>query len=210
MPSTVVHLALAGLLAAGLLGETFSRRSLLIVFAAVVFADLDVFVGLVVDGGHRAVFHTLLIPLAGVLFVVSDTRLCERSWLRERWGPGAARVAWVTIAAYAVAAIGVDLVTGGANPLYPVHDQFYRIDGEFILSNQRGVVQTFVDLGANDAGPTSLGSTDEVHVGSGVDPTDGSEPENVERVFPVVQRGWQLLVVVAGLLVVGVRLLEER
>ena len=50
MPSTVVHLALAGLLAAGLLGEWFSRRSLAVVLVVTVLPDLDAFVGLVVQG----------------------------------------------------------------------------------------------------------------------------------------------------------------
>src|SRR6056297_2408857 len=39
MPSTVVHLALAGLIAAGLLGRAFSARSLAVALAAVVLVD---------------------------------------------------------------------------------------------------------------------------------------------------------------------------
>lgn len=209
MPSTVVHLALAGLVAAGLLGEAFSRRSLAVVFGAVVFADLDVFVGLVVTGGHRAVFHSLLWPMAAGVLLVADTRLAARSRLRESWGPQAVRVAWVAILAFVLAALGLDLVTGGANPLYPLHDQFYRVQGTFLISSQEGIVQTFVEIGSNGGGPKQLGSTAEVHVGSGVDPTAGETEPDTERIFPIAQRGWQLLVILTSVVVVGGRLREE-
>lgn len=211
MPSLVVHLALAGLLAAGLLGNDFGWRSLGVVLAATAFADLDVFVGLFLQGGHRSAFHTLLLPLAAGGFLVYDVRIGDRSSLRERFGAGAPRVAGVTVVIYTFAAIGLDLATGGANAFYPLHNQFYKVNGRIILSNQRGLVQTFIDLGSGgSAGPKSLGSTAEVHVGSGVDPTPGNEPKNVERIFPVVQTGWQLLLVLTSFIVVGGRFREKK
>jgi hypothetical protein len=206
VPSTVVHLALAGLLAAGLLGDALDRRALAVVAAAVVFVDLDVFVGLLVPGTHRAAFHTLLLPLLGAVLVIYDTRVREESWLRRRFGPQSPQIAWVVIAAVAVAASGLDLFTSGANPLYPLHDQFYRVDGRVLLSNQRGFVQTFVELGSGPGETAAMGSTQEVHVGSGVDPTRGAEPANVERIFPVVWSGWQLLLVASSAVVLWGRL----
>jgi membrane-bound metal-dependent hydrolase YbcI (DUF457 family) len=205
VPSTVVHVALGWLLAAALL-EAVDRRALAVLTVAVIIPDLDAFLGILVPGTHRALLHTLLLPGLVALGLAIDTRWRERSWLRNRLSDTDIRLAWVTLLAVAVAAIGLDLVTGGANPLYPLHDQFYRVNGKVILSSQRGLVQTFFEIapdGAIDA--KDLGSTKEVHVSSGVDPNRGQEPANVERVFPLVRSGWQLLLVVSGLLAVGIR-----
>lgn len=206
MPSTPVHLALAGLLAAGLLGTAFDRRALVIVLGVTIAPDFDAFLGLIVTGAHRAALHTLLIPIAVGIAVWADAR-GDRSRLCERFGPGSIRVAWVAIAAYALAAIGLDLTTGGVNPFYPLHDQFYTLDGRVELSSTNGIVQTFVETSDGGApAPEGLGNTTEVHVSSGVDPSSGDESDNVERVFPIVRSGWQLLLVVCSVLTVGGRL----
>jgi hypothetical protein len=204
MPSTVVHLALAALVAAALLGDEFDARSLAVVLVAVIVPDLDAFAGFVVPGGHRAVLHSLLLPVALGVLLYYDTRVRDRSAVAARWGARGVRVAWVSLVAVVLAAIGLDLVTGGANVLYPLHDQFYRVDGELVLSNQRGLVQTFVEQ------ESAVGTSDEVHIQSGVDPNPGPEPENVERVFPVVRSGWQLLLVASSLVVVGWRLAARK
>ena len=84
MPSLVVHLAPAGLLAAALLEAEFDARALGIVLAVTIVPDLDVFARFVIPGGHRSVLHTLLIPLvAGVLLYV-DTRVRESSAVVDR------------------------------------------------------------------------------------------------------------------------------
>jgi hypothetical protein len=206
MPSTLVHLALAGLLAAGLLGAAFDRRALVVVALATIVPDLDAFAGFVIPGGHRAVLHTLLIPIAGSLLLAYDTRYRPTSWLRTRFDAAAVPVVWVALLAFAVAGVGLDLVVGGANPFYPLHDQFYRLNGKLVYSTQRGLVQTFVELAPSGVEAQSLGSTGEVHVSSGVDPSRGAEPANVDRVFPVVRSGWQLLLLATSAAVVGARL----
>jgi len=164
---------------------------------------------MVVPGTHRAAFHTLLLPLGGAALLVYDVRVRERSLLRARVGPQGPTVAWTALAAVAFAAVGLDLVTSGANPFYPLHDQFYRINGEAIVTNHQGFVQTFVELDGGTVEAKRLGSTKEVHVDSGIDPTRGAEPANVRRVFPVAQAGWQLLLVVTSLVVVGGRLRDD-
>lgn len=210
MPSTVVHCALAGLLAASLLGPAFSRRSVAAVLGATVVPDLDVFGGFFLPGTHRALLHTFLIPVALAALVYYDTRLRGRSRLGERWGAAGVRAAWVCLVAYAVAGIGLDLFVGGANPLYPVHDQFYRLNGGIEYSTQRGWVQTFVEVGDGGLDAGGVGTTDEVHVSSGVDPTRGAEPERVDRVFPIVRSGWQLLLLVTSLIALAGRALDAR
>ena len=209
MPSTVVHCALAGLLAAALLGEHFDGRAVAVVLAVTVVPDFDAFAGFVIPGGHRSVLHTLLLPLAGAALLHYDTHLRERSVVRRRWHARGVRVAWVSIAAVAFASIGLDLVAGGVNLLYPLHDQFYTLSGELVFSNKRGLVQTFVELGSG-GGEAARGSTKQVHINSGIDPNRGAEPTNVERIFPVAQSGWQLLLICTSVFVLAVRLWETH
>jgi hypothetical protein len=217
MPSTLVHLGLGAVLAAALLWRAYDARSLAVVLGATAFPDLDTFLGLWIRGGHRAILHTVLLPLALGALLVWDLRLRERSWLRGRWGDRGARTAGVAVAALAVAGIGPDLFTNGVNVFYPVHDQFYEVTGKAVLSDQRGLVQTFVDLSPPSTGEgetsvvgTSVGSTNDTHYSTGVDPTSGDEPTDVERTFLLVHSGMQLLVVALGVAVSSVRLYEER
>jgi membrane-bound metal-dependent hydrolase YbcI (DUF457 family) len=206
MPSTLVHLAVGGLVAAGLLGAAFDRRALALCLCAAAVPDVDTFLGLWVRGGHRAILHTFLFPAAlGVLLFVA-----ERRWnsVSGRYRARGVTVAWVALGALTLGGIGPDLFTNGVNALWPVHDQFYRLSGQALFSNQRGFVQTFVELG--EGGSTALGSTEEIHYRTGVDAAAGPDPENVERIFPLVMSGTQLLLVLSSVLVVGSRLVRER
>ena len=212
MPSTIVHMAFAGMIAAALLGTAFDRRSLAVILGVVIFVDLDSFVALLWAPAHRTAFHTLLLPLLGALLIGLDLRRGEDSLLRTRWGARGVRIAWVSVLVYAVAAIGLDLFSaGGANAFWPVHDQFYEIGGKIELSSKHGIVQTVIDLGgSSESGTVARGSTETVHVNTGIDPTRGAEPENVERVFPIVRSGWQLLLLVVGSVVTAGRVLVSQ
>lgn len=206
MPATTTHMALAGMLAAALLGSAFDRRAVAVVLAITALPDLDSFIALVSVAGHRTVLHTFVVPatLGTVLWV--DVRLRERSFVRSRWGARGVRVAWVSVLAYAVAGIGLDLVSGGVNPLYPLHDQFYTLDGEIELSDQRGVVQTFVETdGGPIPAPEGGGTSQTVNYTTGIDPDPTGEKTDPERIFPVVRSGWELLVVTVGTAVTWAR-----
>jgi inner membrane protein len=200
MPGTVVHLAFSGMIAAALLGAVYDRRSVLVVLGVTAVPDLDAFLALVTVVGHRALLHNFVIPLSGTALVWADTRLRARSLLLNRLGPRSVRIAWVSILVYAVSAIGLDLVNGVVNPFWPVHDQFYTLDGKVELSDQRGVVQTFVDLGSGESVVDSegVGSSQEVNLSTGVDPDPSGEKTNPERIFPVVRSGWELVLLVVG------------
>lgn len=202
MPSALVHVALGGLLAAALLTAEFDARSLGVVAAATLLPDLDTFAGLAVPGAHRALLHTLLFPALLTAAFVYDTRLRDRSLVDERWGRRGVRVGGVSLVALLFAGVLPDLCTNGVNVFYPVHDAFYALDGRFVLSNQRGVVQTFVEW---EPGPPER-TTENVHYWTGVDPKRGAEPANVERLFSLVASGLQQLLVATGALVVGARL----
>lgn len=208
MPSTVVHLAFAGMIAAALLGTAFDRRALAVVFAVTAFPDLDSFVALVSTVGHRTAFHTLVIPvtLTGLLWI--DTRVRDRSLVRSRWGHRGVRIAWVSLTCYAAAGIGLDLFSvGGANPLWPLHDQQYVIDGRIELSSQRGLVQTFIESPPDGGAPApqALGNSSEVTVTTGVNPAPAPDGEPIDRVFPIARAGWQLLLLLVGATVTAAR-----
>jgi hypothetical protein len=203
MPSTLVHAALAGLLAAALLGEAYDRRAVAVVLGVTAAADLDAFAAFVTTAGHRTLLHTFLLPVAAGAILYWDTGLRAGSTLRARYGARGVRVAWVTVLAYAVSAVGLDFVTGGVNPLFPLHDQLYVLDGKIELSSKQGIVQTFVETSDDSGGapaPTAIGSSENVTVTTGVDPEPGGgvEDVSVERIVPVVRAGWQLLVMLVG------------
>ena len=202
MPSTLVHLAVAALVATALLGPAFGPRSLLLALVAAAVPDLDAFAGPVLPGAHRALGHTFLLP--GLLAAAVLVGARRDGWLRARVGARGVRVAWVAVAALFVGGVLPDLFTNGVNVLYPLHDAFYAVDGELLLSNQRGVVQTFVEPSAR------VGTTETVHYSTGVDPTPGAEAEDVERRFYLVQSGLELMLVLAGLGVAAARLVETR
>ncbi|WP_132059462.1 metal-dependent hydrolase [Halorussus amylolyticus] len=218
MPSTVVHVALAGLVGTALLADDFDGRSILVVMAATAFLDLDVFVGLVIPGTHRAAFHTLLLPVALGAILAWDVRVrgSERSRVRARWGGRGVRVGWVTLVAVTFAGIGLDLFFNGVNLFYPVYDRFYTVSGELLYSNQRGLVQTFVEFDflteevASGGQGETVRTTENTHYRTGVDPSRGRETENVERIFPVAMSGERLLLALTGYTVVGIRLWQER
>jgi hypothetical protein len=211
MPSTVVHVALAGLVGTALLGDEFDARAIAVVMVATAFIDLDVFLGWYFIGTHRAAFHTLLLPGAAAALVYYDTHISDESRILSRWGTYGTRVAWTTIAAVTLAGIGPDLTFNGVNLFYPLHDQFYAFDGELYYSTDDGVVQTFVDLEES-----ARGTTDETQFYTGVDPepsatgADTGGEASPERIFPVVANGDQLIVVVASAVTVATRLIESR
>jgi hypothetical protein len=205
MPSTVVHLAIGAVVAAALLGDEFDGRAVAVVLAATALPDVDTFAGLVLQGAHRALLHTLVLPVVGGVVLAYDTRLRTVSRLHARWGARGIRIAWVALAALLLGGILPDLMTNGVNAFYPLYDRFFTVDGELLLSNQRGVVQTFVDLSAEPER-----TTENTHYWTGVDPSPGAEPANVERIFPVVRSGFQLLVILVGAFTLGARFWEER
>ncbi|NHX35471.1 MULTISPECIES: metal-dependent hydrolase [Halolamina] len=209
MPSTLVHVAVGGLVGAALLGDRFTPRAIAVVLVAAAVPDLDSFLAPVVAGAHRSALHTLLLPALVGLLVYVDARVLDRSRLGERWGPDAPYVAGVAVAALLAGGILPDLVTNGVNAFWPLHDQFYTVDGELKLSTTEGLVQTFVDLSPEEtSGPST---TDNTRYSTGADPTPWKDRDGpVERVFPVVTAGWQLMLVGLSAATVSVRSWQTR
>lgn len=212
MPSTIVHVALAGLLVAALLpDELFDHRAVVVAAGMTVLPDLDVFFGSLIAGAHRSLGHTLLFPAALAAAVAVDLRRPE-PFVRRLAGPAGGAVAAAGLFAMTAAGIGLDYVVNGVNLFWPVHDQFFAANGRVVVSNQRGVVQTFVELPPEPTGDGGGGqprTTNNTHYSTGVDPQRGEEPENVERVFPIVRSGWQLLLVAGSSVAVTARLWRQ-
>lgn len=214
MAPTTVNVAVGALLALALLGAAFDRRSALVVALAAAAPDLDAVLSLAVRGATNAAFHTLLLPGAAFVALYWDTRSRdrERSWVRRRWGWYGVRVAWVSLAAYAVAGIGLDLFRpAGVNLLYPLHDRFYAVTGRLLLSTREGVILTFLERGETPLWLASPGTTADHHVVTWVNPTPGTGLETgVERRITLVESGWQLTVVAAAIAAVAVRFRSDR
>jgi hypothetical protein len=206
MPSTLVHVAVGGLVGAALLGRWFDVRSIAVVLLAATIPDLDSFTSTLIPGSHRALLHTLLLPLLLAAVVFYDTRLRDESLIRSQWGTRGVVVAWVALASLLGGGIMPDLFTNGVNAFYPLHDAFYAVNGEALWSNTRGFVQTFVQVQSESAPHT----TETLHYSTVVDPSPGAEPENVERIAPLASSGLELMLVLLGTGVVGGRLFSER
>jgi len=203
MPPTLVHVALGAMLGAALLEGAYSRRALAVVSLAAAVPDLDAPLSLLVPGLHGAALHTLLLPLglAGLLYY--DARR-DRPWLVARYGPNALRVGFVALLAWAVAGTGLDLLNiAAANPIWPLHGLFYSITGKLEYTTTEGVVQTFYNYSPDGLYTHYVGQrTREFCNPNAWNPTCvATPPGGVERIVPVLQGGWQVLMVGAGAVV---------
>ncbi len=213
MAPTLVNAAFGALLAAALLGSAFDRRSVAIVVAAAALPDLDAVVSLAVGGATNALLHNVWIPLAVGALLYWDTTLRGESWLRAAYGWRGVRIAWVALAAFAVAGIGPELFgLAGVNLLYPVHDAYYLVAGRLVVSTQDGIVQTFVGVSADGPGilpVESPGTSASYAISTWINP-DGQPGLTLEatRELHLVRSGWQAVVVAAAVAVLAVRLLE--
>ena len=211
MPSVVVHVALAGLLGTALLGDRFDAKAILLIMFVTASIDLDTLVGLYMPGAHRALFHNVWIVLVPAAALLWDVNCRDSSFVLERWGAYGYRVAWVTLVTVLFAHILLDAFYSGVNLFWPLHDQFYDFSGKLLVSNQRGIVQTFVefDTATGAIGESTVrGSTEETYYSTGFNPTPGESSSGAERSFPVADTGEQLVLVVASFVTVAFRILE--
>lgn len=214
MPSTVVHVAVAGLIGVALLGDRFDAKAILVVMVVTAVIDLDTLIGIYFPGTHRAAFHNIWIVLVPGALLVWDVKFRERSYVLDRWGEYGYRVGWVTLVAVLFGHILLDAFYNGVNLFWPVYDRFLDLSGKMIITDQRGFVQTFIEFESGDDGTsvadsTARGTTEDTHYSTGFDPTRDEPPEDVERIFPIASSGELFIITVAGYLSVGYRLLEE-
>ena len=217
MPSTVVHAGFALLLAAGLLGAYYDRRALAVLLVVLVLPEADSFLGVVMDGAHRTVGHNFVLPAVAALALYVDTRVRERSWVRERLSPRWIAVAWVAIFVHVFAHVALDWThLDGVNAFWPLRDRFFSLGGEVLYSTADGFVQTFVDVridpetGGRTVDAGAGGTSESVHVDNPVQPRDPAVEveEPVDRRFPIANSGWRLYLIGLGLFALGARRLQ--
>jgi hypothetical protein len=205
MPPTLLSLAVGVLLGVGLLGSAFDRRSLAVVTLAAGLPDVDAALGALGVGAANASLHSAVVVLAAAGLLYYETERREESWLRARGGWYGLRVAWVAVAAYAIAGIGVDLFSSEAVALfYPLSDRYYAIVGKLVVSTQEGLVQTYVDLGGGWLGLASPGTVESHTVDSWL------APAGEERRLRLVESGWQAIVVLTAAAAIPAKALVER
>lgn len=205
MPPTLITIAFGLLIGVALLGAAFDRRSLAIVALAAALPDVDALLSLVIPGATNALLHSILIPAGAAALIYYDTAVRDDSWLRSRWGWYGVRVAWVAVAAYAVAGIGLDLFSSEAVALaYPISGRYVAIEGRFVLSTQSGITQTYIEFADGWFVVDSPGTTATHHVGSWFNPVGD------EQRLRFVETGWQAVVLVTALIAVPAKWLVER
>jgi hypothetical protein len=207
MPPTLVHAAFGVMLGTALLESAYSRRALAVVGFVAAFPDLDALLSVLVPGVHGAAFHTVLWPLVLGGLLYHDARRDE-PWLVARFGPHAVRVAAVALLAWALAGTGPDLFNlAAANPIWPLDSVFYSVTGKLEYTTRQGVVQTFYNYSPDGMYTHFVGQRARSFCNPNAwNPTCAPNPPgDVERISPLIQGGWQLLIVVAGVAVVAGR-----
>lgn len=218
MVSTVAHAGFALLLAAGLLKGAYDRKALAIVLLVVMLPEIDTLLGPAMPGAHRTVGHNFVLPAAAGLLLYYDARLRETSLLRERFADRGVRIVWVVLFVHFFAHVFLDWAhMDGVNALWPLHDRFFRLEGELLWSSADGFVQTFVDIdfdpetGERVVDPGTGGTTGTVHVNNPVEPDSPDElVETVDRRFPIAARGWRLYLVLVGAFTVVARRFQSQ
>ncbi|MES3517947.1 MAG: hypothetical protein PPP58_09815 [Natronomonas sp.] len=208
MPPTLLSIAIGIFLGCALLGAAFDRRSIAIVSLAAAAPDLDAVLSLVVPGVTNAALHNLFVPaVAAVALYWESTR--DGSVLRRRYGGYGVRVAWVSLAAYLVAGIGVDLFSAeGVALLYPVVDTFYGVTGKMVYSTQEGLIETYFAWG-DPIGIYQAGTVGDHHVATWVNPTAGTENPG-ERRIQLVESGPDAVIVVGSIATLATRAARDR
>ncbi|MDR9382007.1 MAG: metal-dependent hydrolase [Natronomonas sp.] len=214
MPSSVVHAALALLLAVGLLGRYYDRRALVVVLAIVLLPEVDTAIGWVMAGAHRTVLHTMMLSVVATPLLYWETTR-DGSSIRGRWGERGVRIAWVGLFVHTFAHVALDWShLAGINVFWPFADRFYTLDGELYLSATEGFVQTFVEISRNPETGSSVidagrgGTRVETHVSNPAQPSPDPEPGPVDRRFPIAVGGWQLYVVLTGAFALAAKRLQ--
>ncbi|TKR27556.1 metal-dependent hydrolase [Natronomonas salsuginis] len=214
MPSSVVHAALALLLAVGLLGRYYDRRALVVVLAIVLLPEVDTAIGWVMAGAHRTVLHTMMLSVVATPLLYWETTR-DGSIIRGRWGERGVRIAWVGLFVHTFAHVALDWShLAGINVFWPFTDRFYTLDGELYLSATEGFVQTFVEISRNPETGSSVidagrgGTRVETHVSNPAQPSPDPEPGPVDRRFPIAVGGWQLYVVLTGAFALAAKRLQ--
>jgi membrane-bound metal-dependent hydrolase YbcI (DUF457 family) len=203
MPSALFHAAIGILIGMAMLGDALDTKALAIIAFAGLLPDVDLLLAVWFPGAHRVYLHNIFVVLFPAALLLVGRRTGHMAWLKTRW-PDVETVLWTAILVVGVAGIGIDAVATGVNPLYPVHDQFYRVQGQVIYSSDRSVQETVTDIRAE-----RIGSTRDVYYASGVPPVSDGTAQQSWRI-PLFGNTLQLLLSLTVFLIIGYRLQHRR
>lgn len=213
MVSTVVHVSVAILICCALLpDDVFSLKSLLIAVTPVALLDVDAFFFVVSEGLHRSLFHNILLPTVVIIIILYDSLLREDSYISKFLNPShVATVAAVSYISVMFAGIGLDFSDTGVNIFWPLHDQFYTLEGKLVISSSDGLVQTFVEEPVKNVfeRTNDTRTTESFVYRTPANPNPGS-PDPAERIFPIARDGWRIVLIGISIVVVPVKLLIRR
>ncbi|RNJ26618.1 hypothetical protein [Halosegnis longus] len=202
MVTTLVAVATGVLVAAAML-DRLSARAVGLVAVAAALPDVDAALAILHPGLHNAALHNVWLPLTAVILLTS-----RRIGLRERLTADAMRLAWAAVVAYTVA-VAFDLFNvESAAVLWPLHDRFFAVYGQLAYSTTEGLLFTFFEpqFGGGELLPKAGQGT--VSGGYTVpSPFVTGDGETVRAVL--VNAGWELLVALVAVVVVGLRFVEQ-
>jgi len=204
MVSTIVHVSVGVIISCALLpSDKISLKSIGIVGLSVALLDFDAFLFSSTEL-HRAVLHNVIFPSFIISIIAFDILYRDNSYIGKFF-----ETDWVIVISFVsyisviFAGIGLDYSDSGVNLLWPIHDQFYTLDGKFIYSSEKGIVQTFFESPETVTSDNPKDTTETVDFKTPVDPPKES---STERVFPIAKSGWQLVIIGTSVITVFSRI----
>ncbi|KAB7518493.1 hypothetical protein [Halosegnis rubeus] len=202
MVTTLVTVA-TGLLVAAAVLDRFSLRVVALVAVAAALPDVDAVLAVLHPGLHNAALHNVWLP-----FIAGGLLTSRRVGLRERLGNDETRLAWAMVLAYTVA-VAFDLFNvESAAVLWPLHDRFFAVYGQLAYSTTEGLRFTFFELqfGGGELLPKAGRGT---VAGGYVVPSPFVTGDGRTMRAVLVNAGWELLVALVAVAVVGLRLVDQ-
>jgi hypothetical protein len=113
------------------------------------------------------------------------------------------------------AGIVPDLLVGGINLFYPIHDQFYTVNGRLFYSTDRGWVQTFFEQQRSQTEPPRTTANFDFRTVLDAEPTIGANSDQggsqrVERIFPVAMSGFRAWLIPVAVSITAIRLMRPE
>lgn len=202
MPSVIFHIAIAILIITGIFEEKLNLKTIFLVIAVIMVPDLDALTEIFWLGTHRTLLHNLYIPLILSIIFIYDFYIRDNSYIQKNWGIYGKKLTIVIIFCLTFVSIGLDLFYNGVNLFWPIYDQFFILNGPIYYSTEEGLKLALFEI--EKAGPTS-----EVHLRTGFDMVQGTDPPNIERIFVLFGTGNQFLISVLAFIIVTWKLSKK-
>lgn len=211
MSSTVVHISFAIIIACSIIPiDKFSYKSLLLVVVPVAMLDLDALVFFIQEGLHRALLHNLIIPTIILFLILYDTIIRKESYIKNYYDEETVII--VSIASYIAvvfAGIGIDFAANGVNLFWPIHDQFYTLEGQFVISSEEGIIQTFTDTFFESVNQGNAKTTDNHVYSTPVNPAPNQPNESSPLILHIAYTGYQIVIIITSIICLASKIIYK-